>query len=154
MNALKASELGEQRSNKNQPRGKTMKLTTTRKALVLAMGTAVGAMTAPAVMADANPFAATEMSSGYMQLAEGACGEGKCGGDKAKSKGEGSCGGDKAKSKGEGSCGEGKCGGDKAKSEGSCGEGKCGGDKAKSEGSCGGAKAKTEGKCGEGKCGK
>ena len=33
---------------------------------------------------------------------EGKCGEGKCGGDKAK---EGKCGGDKAK--------EGKCGGDK-----------------------------------------
>ena len=102
-----------------------MKLNSTRKALVLAMGTAVGAMAAPSVMADVNPFAATEMSSGYMQLAEGSCGEGKCGGDKAKSKGEGSCG-------------EGKCGGDKAKAEGSCG-----GDK----------KAKTEGKCGEGKCG-
>ena len=106
-----------------------MKLDTTRKALVLAMGTAVGAMAAPAALADAaNPFAATEMSGGYMQLAEGTCGEGKCGGDKTKS---------------EGACGEGKCGGDKAKSEGACG-----GDKAKSEGSCG------EGKCGEGKCGK
>jgi uncharacterized low-complexity protein len=85
-----------------------MKLNTTRKALVLAMGTAMGVMAAPAVMADVNPFSATEMSSGYMQLAEGSCGEGKCGGDKAKSEGEGSCGGDKAKS--EGSCGEGKCG--------------------------------------------
>ena len=73
-----------------------MKLGTTRKALVLAMGTAVGAMAAPAALADTvNPFAATEMSGGYMQLAEGSCGEGKCGGDKAKS---------------EGSCGEGKCG--------------------------------------------
>ena len=47
---------------------------------------------------------------------EGKCGEGKCGGDKAK--GEGKCGGDKAK-------GEGKCG------EGKCGEGKCGADKGK-----------------------
>ena len=90
-----------------------MKLDTTRKALVLAMGTAVGAMAAPAALADAaNPFAATEMSGGYMQLAEGTCGEGKCGGDKAKS--EGACGGDKAKS--EGACGEGKCG------EGKCGK--------------------------------
>jgi hypothetical protein len=42
-----------------------MKLDTTRKALVLAMGTAVGAMAAPAALADAaNPFAATEMSGG------------------------------------------------------------------------------------------
>ena len=91
-----------------------MKLDTTRKALVLAMGTAVGAMAAPAALADsANPFAATEMSGVYMQLAEGSCGEGKCGGDKAKGEGEGACG-------------EGKCGGDKAKGEGACGEGKCG----------------------------
>ena len=47
-------------------------------------------------------------------MAEGKCGEGKCGGDKAKK---------------EGKCGEGKCGGDKAKKEGKCGEGKCGGGK-------------------------
>ena len=100
-----------------------MKLNTTRKALLLAMGTAMGVMAAPAAMADANPFSATEMPSGYMQLAEG------------------SCGGDKAAA-------EGSCGGDKAASEGSCG-----GDKAAAEGSCGGDKAKTEGSCGEGKCG-
>ncbi|MFT7245580.1 MAG: putative low-complexity protein [Candidatus Azotimanducaceae bacterium] len=139
-------------STKTKPQGKTMKLNTTRKALVLAMGTAMGVMAAPAVMADANPFSATEMPSGYMQLAEGSCGEGKCGGDKAKAKAEGSCGGDKAEA-------EGSCGGDKAEAEGSCGgdkaeaEGSCGGDKAEAEGSCGGDKAKTEGKCGEGKCG-
>lgn len=95
-------------------------------------------------MADANPFSAQELSSGYNladnhaegKEAEGKCGEGKCGEKKAK---EGKCG-DKAK---EGKCGdkakEGKCG-DKAK-EGKCGdkakEGKCG-DKAKKDGSCGG----------------
>jgi len=125
-----------------------MSLNTTRKTMALAIGTAVAALS-PMAMADTsvvNPFAATELSGGYMQLAEGTCGadhkkasEGKCGG--AKAKGEGKCGGDKAK-------GEGKCGGDKAK-----GEGKCGGDKAKGEGKCGGDKAKGEGKCGEGKCG-
>ena len=98
--------------------------------------------------AEANPFGATELPGGYMQIAgkEGSCGEGKCGGDKGK---EASCGGDKAKK--EGSCGEGKCGGDKAKKEGSCG-----GDKGK-EGSCGDDKEKMkkgkEGSCGEGKCG-
>ncbi len=86
---------------------------------------------APLASADANPFAATQLTTGY-DLAnygahEGKCGEGKCGGDKA----------DK-----EGKCGEGKCGGDKADKEGKCGEGKCGGDKAG-----------KEGKCGEGKCG-
>ncbi|MEA3275450.1 MAG: low-complexity protein, partial [Pseudomonadota bacterium] len=57
-----------------------------------------------------NPFGTTQLESGYMQLAEaeGKCGEGKCGGDKA------------AK---EGKCGEGKCGGDKGAKEGKCGEG-------------------------------
>ena len=51
--------------------------------------------------ADTNPFAAAELSSGYMQLAghhgaEGKCGEGKCGNHDKKAK--------------EGKCGEGKCG--------------------------------------------
>lgn len=68
-----------------------------------------------------NPFAMSELSSGYMLLAdkgqEGKCGEGKCGG-KAEEKGrsaEGQCGG-KAKEKdksSEGKGGEGKCGGSK-----------------------------------------
>lgn len=76
------------------------------------------------VQADANPFATTELSSGYMLAGghEGKCGEGKCG--------EGKCGGDKSKDEGkcgEGKCGEGKCGGDKSEGEGKCGEGKCGG---------------------------
>jgi uncharacterized low-complexity protein len=50
-------------------------------------------------------FGATELGSGYVQIAgkEGSCGEGKCG--------EGKCG-DKGE-EGEGKCGEGKCGGDK-----------------------------------------
>ena len=66
-----------------------------------------------------NPFGLSELGGGYMQVAEAA--EGKCG--------EGKCGGDKAKTA-EGKCGEGKCGGDKAKTaEGKCGEGKCGGKK-------------------------
>ncbi len=102
-----------------------------KKSLSVAMGaTFAAAMTASpaAFSADANPFGMQNLESGYMQVAEaeGKCGEGKCGGDKAKK---------------EGKCGEGKCGGDKAKKEGKCGEGKCGGDKAK------------EAKCGEGKCG-
>jgi uncharacterized low-complexity protein len=104
---------------------------TMKKSLSVAMGaTFAAAMTASpaAFSAEANPFGMQNLESGYMQVAEaeGKCGEGKCGGDKAKK---------------EGKCGEGKCGGDKAKKEGKCGEGKCGGDKAK------------EAKCGEGKCG-
>ena len=94
---------------------------TTKKSLSLAVGTALGASLAlsPIALAESNPFGATEMSSGYMQVAGGhkAKGEGKCG--------EGKCGGEKAK--GEGKCGEGKCGGEKATGEGKCGEGKCGG---------------------------
>ena len=107
-----------------------MTLKTSKKSLSIAVGTALGASLAlsPMAMADSNPFGATELSGGYMQLADGHAGEGKCG--------------------------EGKCGGDKAdKAEGSCGEGKCGGDKSEAEGKCGGDKAKTEGSCGEGKCG-
>jgi len=93
----------------------------------LAMGNAANAAEG------ANPFAMNELSGGYMQLAEGKCGEGKCGGKKAEKKMEGKCGGSKSKS-------EGKCGGSKA-----MGEGKCGGDKEEDK--------KKEGKCGEGKCG-
>ena len=97
-----------------------------KKPLAIAMGaTFAAALSAsPVASADTNPFGMQNLSGGYMQLAEGKCGEGKCGGDKGM----------------EGKCGEGKCGGDKGM-EGKCGEGKCGGDKGK------------EGKCGEGKCG-
>ena len=88
----------------------------------------IGSLASTVAVADVNPFGMQSLESGYSQfVAEGKCGEGKCGGDKS------------AK---EGKCGEGKCGGDKKAKEGKCGEGKCGGDK----------KAK-EGKCGEGKCG-
>jgi uncharacterized low-complexity protein len=91
----------------------------------------VGSLSAiGAANAAENPFGASQLESGYMQLAssheggekmkEGQCGEGKCGGD-MKDK-EGSCGGD-MKDK------EGSCGGDMKGKEGKCGEGKCGGDK-------------------------
>jgi uncharacterized low-complexity protein len=59
----------------------------------------------------ANPFSSAELSSGYIQLAEGKCGEAKCGANKKKA---------------EGKCGEAKCGANKKKAEGKCGEGKCG----------------------------
>ncbi|MEA3405227.1 MAG: twin-arginine translocation signal domain-containing protein [Pseudomonadota bacterium] len=101
-----------------------------------AMVTATGVASA-----SENPFAIKEMEGGYSQVAtnhmEGKCGEGKCGGDKAKAKTkEGNCGGNKAAPKAmEGNCGgnkmqEGSCGGNKAApkaKEGKCGEGKCGG---------------------------
>jgi uncharacterized low-complexity protein len=109
-----------------------MSQTSTKKPLAIALGAAFVTSLAGAPVANAaeNPFAMSELSSGYMvaEMAEGKCGEGKCGGEKTKA---------------EGKCGEGKCGGDKAKAEG-----KCGGDKAGAEG-----KAMGEGKCGEGKCG-
>ena len=107
---------------------------TTLKPLTLALGAAFVTSLAGTPVANAaeNPFAMSDLSSGYMvadshkegdkKMEEGKCGEGKCGGDKAE---EGSCGGDKAE--------EGSCGGDKAE------EGSCGGDKAE-EGSCGGDK--------------
>ncbi len=68
-------------------------------------------------------FQVADLPSGYTMVAEGKCGEGKCGGEK------------KAE---EGKCGEGKCGAenkagtgsaDKKAEEGKCGEGKCGGAK-------------------------
>jgi uncharacterized low-complexity protein len=150
----------------------------TLKPLAAAMGAAfvTSLATAPVANAAENPFAMSELSSGYMVASshiEGKCGEGKCGGAKATK---------------EGKCGEGKCGmkmmdadgdgkvtkdefnaaheamfGRKDKNadgvldanemEGKCGEGKCGGAKATKEGKCGGAKTTKEGKCGEGKCG-
>ncbi|MGD8802320.1 MAG: low-complexity protein [Gammaproteobacteria bacterium] len=72
----------------------------------LVMSVSAGVNASP----DANLFGMQSLSGGYMQLAEGKCGEGKCGG----------------KSEKEGKCGEGKCGG-KSEKEGKCGEGKCGG---------------------------
>ena len=93
----------------------------------------VGSLAALNVAAGENPFGATQLDSGYMQLAGNEAGEGKCGDDMGKK---------------EGKCGEGKCGDDKGKMEGKCGD-----DKGKMEGKCGDDKDKKEGKCGEGKCG-
>jgi uncharacterized low-complexity protein len=99
--------------------------------LAAALGAAfLATVIAPAATADTNPFAATQLSSGYDLANYGKDAEGSCGGKKDA---EGSCGGDKGKK-------EGSCGGDK-------------GEKAEKEGSCGGDKGKKEGKCGEGKCG-
>ncbi len=106
-----------------------------KKPLAIAMGaTFAAALSAsPVANADTNPFGMQNLSGGYVQLAEGKCGEGKCGGgmkdkDKEGKCGEGKCGGGMKDKDKEGKCGEGKCGGDKGK-EGKCGEGKCGGGK-------------------------
>jgi len=97
--------------------------------IAAAIGTAfaLSLATAPVSADTANPFGMSDLTSGYQQVAEGKCGEGKCGGAKKKEAkcGEGKCGA-KKKAKKEGKCGEGKCGGAKKK-EAKCGEGKCGG---------------------------
>jgi uncharacterized low-complexity protein len=92
----------------------------TLKPLAVAMGAAFVTSLActPVANAAENPFAMTELTSGYM-VADSKM-EGKCGGDK-KGHEEGKCGGDK-KGHEEGKCGEGKCGGDKMKKEGGEGE--------------------------------
>jgi len=108
----------------------------TKTPLALAIGTAFAASLATSSIANAapsnsNPFTMSELSSGYMQVADAK--EGKCGGAKP--------------APAEGKCGEGKCGAAKAKNEGKCGGAKDM-DKAM-EGKCGGAKpAPAEGKCG------
>ena len=58
------------------------------KPLAVALGTVFTVSLANIAITHAaeNPFAMSELSSGYMvaEMAEGKCGEGKCGGDKAK----------------------------------------------------------------------
>jgi len=95
---------------------KKTKLKTVSLAIGATFATTLAASNiAGAAPAGDNPFAMTDLGSGYMQVAdkgkEGKCGEGK----KEETK------------KQEGKCGEGKCGEGKAKpkdAEGKCGEGK------------------------------
>ncbi|GMR20811.1 MAG: hypothetical protein BMS9Abin36_1408 [Gammaproteobacteria bacterium] len=104
--------------------------------IAAAVGITVVASLASLPLANAagNPFAASDLGSGYKVAAEGQCGEGKCGGNKMKGM---------MKDKKEGKCGEGKM---KGKKEGKCGGGKMKGDmkdmdmKGKKEGKCGGKK--------------
>ena len=58
--------------------------------LALALGLSMAAGVATSAQASDNPFGATDLSSGYLQLAEGKCGEAKCGGKK---EAEAKCGG-------------------------------------------------------------
>ena len=93
-----------------------MSKATQKTPLVLAVSTAltIGLSATSTVNAADNPFGLTDLSSGYMVVAEGKCGEGTCGGDKGKSTEGTSGGGDKDKSS------EGKCGG-KSHREAKCG---------------------------------
>lgn len=89
-----------------------------KKPLAIAIGTAMaGSLTAVSTAdADTNPFGMSELSSGYMQVAQAdtemKCGEGKCGGDKMK---------EQMKKTGEGKCAGAKSADGEKKSEGKCG---------------------------------
>ena len=91
--------------------------------LAVAMGAAfISTVAASAVNAEVNPFGMTELSSGYMQVAEAdaakKAGEMKCGanmgGMTMPKTGEGACAGNKKAAKetkaADGKCGTGKCG--------------------------------------------
>ncbi len=100
--------------------------------LTIAAATLTAGLALSPIMAnaDVSPFKTAELSSGYMQVAEG-----NCGGDMAKDH-EAKCGADMeggAEKTEEGKCGEAKCGADKEGAEkaeeGKCGEAKCGADK-------------------------
>jgi uncharacterized low-complexity protein len=132
--------------------------------LAAAMGAAlIASFAAPVVNAESNPFAMTEMSSGYMQLAEMKCGTSMGMGTTKPKAAEGACAGSKtaaAAKKVEGACGEGKCGSMmkdgkmKPGMEKSCGvmmkgkEGSCGAACAEGMKNCAAAKT-MEGACGE-----
>jgi uncharacterized low-complexity protein len=135
---------------------------THKSPLAAAVGVAfISTFAATAANAQANPFGMTELSAGYMQVAEAA--EMKCGAGMKMEKpktAEGACAGSKPSAA---KAAEGKCGnmmdGDKMKKgmEAACGEmmkgkeGACGamatGDKMK-EGACGAGMKMPEGKCG------
>ena len=138
---------------------------TTLKPLAIALGAAFATSLAATPVANAteNPFAMSDLSSGYMvaEKAEGKCGEGKCGASKMT---------DKVK---EAKCGEGKCGGMAkanrcdmktidADGDGSVTKGEFmksheamfGKKDANGDGVIDASEMKAmEGKCGEGKCG-
>ena len=93
------------------------------RTLSLALSTAFAAGMAASNVAAAeagnnNPFAMSELSNGYMQLADNHMGdkgrEGRCGEGRGNEKQdmEGKCGSEKKAEK-EGKCGEGKCGSNK-----------------------------------------
>ncbi|MGR9115467.1 MAG: hypothetical protein ACU85E_06850 [Gammaproteobacteria bacterium] len=127
--------------------------------LAAVMGTAVvSTLAATATYAETNPFGMTELSSGYMQIAQAEkSGEMKCG---ANMGGEGKCGA--SMNMGAPKMPEGKCAGKKTPEkapqkakEAACGEGKCGAMmesgkmKKGMEGACGDMMKGKEGACGD-----
>jgi uncharacterized low-complexity protein len=123
-----------------------MSITTKKTTIALAASAALSASLALSPMmasADTNPFASAELSSGYMQLAEGACGANK----EAKKDAEAKCGANKEatdahKSTAEGKCGEAKCGAEKKAEMKAAQEAKCGAEMKEKmeEGTCGAKK--------------
>lgn len=85
-----------------------------KRPLAALIGTAVAASFSVAAQADANPFAMTDLSTGYAVAAEGemTCGEGKCGAQMKKQMqgeqkmGEGACAGKKMQKGKQGEQGE------------------------------------------------
>lgn len=136
--------------------------TKSKSPLAAAMGVAIiSSLNVATASAEANPFGMSELTNGYMQVAEAAktgemaCGANMPGMKDSKSNVEGACAGSKTSSTAktsEGKCGEGKCGammdGDKMK-KGM--ESTCGAMMKGKEGACGNTKA-AEGKCGS-QCG-
>jgi len=82
---------------------KSMSVKNNSKPLALVLGTTMTATLAGmgAVHASENPFSMTSLPGGYLQVAEGKCGEGKCGAQMMPAEAAGVT---------EGKCGEGKCG--------------------------------------------
>lgn len=132
--------------------------------LIAAMGVAVMSSFAATAHAETNPFGMTELSAGYMQLAEAKAPEMKCGasmnmGGAAKTA-EGACAGAKTPAKAtEGKCGdmmdgdkmkkgmESACGAMMKGKEGACGEMMKGESMKGKEGACGAGMKMPEGKC-------
>lgn len=115
-----------------------MKLSNNKKIISLAIGSlmALSFFSSSLFAAEVNPFGMADINQHTYQVAsnDAKCGEGKCGGSKAKmSSAEGKCGASKEKM----NSSEGKCGASKDKMNSA--EGKCGASKAKSkESKCGG----------------
>lgn len=127
-----------------------MKSTHSRKALLASLGTALvsGALITPTQAHD-SPFGMHELNSGYMQVAEGSCGEGKCGAGMMGNDATPATTLSKPKTTPEGKCSPGMVD-KKANMEGKCSGPKCVTDKCV-DGKCGTEKCVT--KCTDGTCG-
>jgi uncharacterized low-complexity protein len=109
----------------------------------------ISSFAATVAQAEANPFGMTELSSGYMQVAEMKCGANMkmpAAAAPATKMSEGTCAGSKTAAKAkEGGCGEGKCGA--MMKDGKMKEGMekvCGAMMKGKEGACGAAKAAAD----------